>query len=196
MNDKKAKQPTRERGRQRVDQLLSAATKMFALHGYTGATMTEIARQAEAPIGSLYQFFPRKELLAQALIERYQSHIDESLRAIEQYAAEMTANQLAHELLQVLLSLDNERRCITALIAAQDSPAPLRTALRHTLRHGIRQVLTQRIPTLTAQRPESLAAVTANMMKATVWLQQEQSPKAAHQVWEEMLTLYLEQQFR
>ncbi len=54
------KLPTRLRGEVRVRALLEAAEAVFAKHGYDGATMSAIAQQADAPIGSLYQFFPSK----------------------------------------------------------------------------------------------------------------------------------------
>ena len=55
----------RRRGRERVAALLAAAATVFAERGYEAATMTEVAARAGASIGSLYQFFPTKELLAE-----------------------------------------------------------------------------------------------------------------------------------
>jgi AcrR family transcriptional regulator len=43
---------------------------LFAEKGYDAVTMTEVAARAGAPIGSLYQFFPSKETLADALLDR------------------------------------------------------------------------------------------------------------------------------
>ncbi len=62
-----ARLPKRARGKQRVAALLQAAAAVFAEKGYEAATMTEIAARAGAPIGSLYQFFPVKEALADTL---------------------------------------------------------------------------------------------------------------------------------
>jgi len=50
-----------------VSALVAAAAAVFVRRGYEGATMTEIAAQAGASIGSLYQFFPTKPLIAEAL---------------------------------------------------------------------------------------------------------------------------------
>jgi AcrR family transcriptional regulator len=61
------KAPTRKRGKARVEALLAAAEAVIAARGYEAATMTEIAEAAGASIGSLYQFFPTKEVLAEAL---------------------------------------------------------------------------------------------------------------------------------
>jgi AcrR family transcriptional regulator len=63
---------------------LEAAARIFSRKGYDAATMTEIAAEARSSIGSLYQFFPTKPLLAEAL------HIDrlERLKAVFQDIAE------------------------------------------------------------------------------------------------------------
>lgn len=76
--------PKRRRGHDRVAVLLEAAATVFVEKGYDAATMTEIAAKAHSSIGSLYQFFPTKPLLAEAL------HIDrlERLKAVFQDIAE------------------------------------------------------------------------------------------------------------
>src|ERR1700735_2478069 len=66
-----AKEPKRERGKQRVAALMEAGAELFAEKGYEATTMTEIASRAGAAIGSLYQFFPSKEALAEALFNRF-----------------------------------------------------------------------------------------------------------------------------
>jgi AcrR family transcriptional regulator len=65
------KLPIQVRGETRVRSLLQAAEAVFAEQGYDGATMSAIAHRADAPIGSLYQFFPSKEAIGMALIDQY-----------------------------------------------------------------------------------------------------------------------------
>ncbi|MHC5543980.1 TetR/AcrR family transcriptional regulator, partial [Singulisphaera rosea] len=67
--------------------LLEAAISLFAEKGYDAVTMTEVAAKAGAPIGSLYQFFPGKEALADAVIERFGERLGEVLGQIEEQAA-------------------------------------------------------------------------------------------------------------
>src|SRR5487761_880539 len=91
--------PQRHRGRLRVAALLRAAASAFAEKGFDAATMTEIAGLAGASIGSLYQFFPNKEALADALLARYGELVAAALREIETRAAELSATALADALL-------------------------------------------------------------------------------------------------
>ncbi|MGH3836911.1 MAG: TetR/AcrR family transcriptional regulator, partial [Pseudonocardiaceae bacterium] len=71
------RQPTQERGRRRVDQILTAAAAEFARVGYSEATTNAIAARAGVSIGSLYQFFPHKRALLQALAQNHLAAIDE-----------------------------------------------------------------------------------------------------------------------
>ncbi len=52
--------PLTAKGRSRVDLLMRSARDLFAASGYDGTTMTAIASEAGASIGSLYQYFPTK----------------------------------------------------------------------------------------------------------------------------------------
>ncbi len=63
--------PTQDRGRARVEAILDAAEIAFAEVGYDNATTEAIAQRAGASIGSLYQFFPNKRALFEAVSARY-----------------------------------------------------------------------------------------------------------------------------
>jgi len=68
------KRPGRKEREQRLrtDIVLEAAEGVFGEQGFQGASMEDIARQAELSVGSLYNFFPGKEALFAAVIERRQ----------------------------------------------------------------------------------------------------------------------------
>jgi len=63
--------PLQERSRQRVERILDAAADIFVEKGYDGATTEEIADRAGTSIGSLYQFFPNKLAVFDAIAARY-----------------------------------------------------------------------------------------------------------------------------
>jgi len=75
--------PTQKRSRKRVESILDAAAIVFAKAGFEAATMEAIAERAQTSIGSLYQFFPNKLALFEALagrsIERSRAAVDELL---------------------------------------------------------------------------------------------------------------------
>jgi AcrR family transcriptional regulator len=65
------RQPRQARSQERVKQILDVAEQMFIAEGYDAATTNAIAVRAGVPIGSLYQFFPDKGAIVQALAVRY-----------------------------------------------------------------------------------------------------------------------------
>src|ERR1700722_19749945 len=97
-----ARTPQRLRGKQRVAELLQEATDVFAEKGFAASTMTEIAARAGAPIGSLYQFFPTKEALADSLIDGYIVLIEADLEALESDAAGIDTRSLVERLFGLL----------------------------------------------------------------------------------------------
>lgn len=62
--------PRQERSRSTVDAIFEAAARVVDEAGMPGATTGRIAHVAGVSIGSLYQYFPRKEALFGALTER------------------------------------------------------------------------------------------------------------------------------
>jgi AcrR family transcriptional regulator len=68
------KTPVQSRSRERVERILDAAALVFADVGYEAATTDAIAERAGASIGSLYQFFPNKRSLFDAVARRHLDH--------------------------------------------------------------------------------------------------------------------------
>jgi AcrR family transcriptional regulator len=68
------KLPRQERARATIDALLTATARILVKEGFDSASTNRIAEAAGVSVGSLYQYFPGKEALVAALIER---HIDE-----------------------------------------------------------------------------------------------------------------------
>jgi AcrR family transcriptional regulator len=64
------KPPKQERSRRTIDALLEATARIVGDVGLETATTNRIAEVAGVSIGSLYQYFPGKEALLAALIER------------------------------------------------------------------------------------------------------------------------------
>jgi AcrR family transcriptional regulator len=74
------KAPKQQRAKFTVDAILDATARILVKRGYAGATTNRIAETAGVSIGSLYQYFPSKESIVAALLDR---HIRETYAAIE-----------------------------------------------------------------------------------------------------------------
>jgi AcrR family transcriptional regulator len=65
-----------------VASLLDAASRVFAELGYHATTTNAIAAEAKVSPATLYQFFPNKEAIADALMIRYATDEAKELRAV------------------------------------------------------------------------------------------------------------------
>ena len=133
--------PKRERGRQRVAALIDAASKVIAARGYAAATMTAIAAEAGAAIGSLYQFFPTKAALAEVLLGRYGERLGAALDALTDRAGELTPETLAEGLAAMMLDLTADRAAVMAILDARADTVGARRQLRARFEAGIERLL-------------------------------------------------------
>jgi AcrR family transcriptional regulator len=74
------RRPLQERGRATVDAILEATARLLVEQGFSKLTTNRVALLAGVSIGSVYQYYPSKEALLAALIER---HSDEVYAALE-----------------------------------------------------------------------------------------------------------------
>ncbi len=68
------KQPVQQRSAKRVELMLESCAALIDELGYDGVTTTLIAERAGVAVGSLYQFFPDKRAVVQALTKRNLDH--------------------------------------------------------------------------------------------------------------------------
>jgi AcrR family transcriptional regulator len=74
------KTASQERSRSTVDALLEATARVLLREGYDRASTNRIAEVAGVSIGSLYQYFPSKEALVAAVIDRHTQEVSEVTR--------------------------------------------------------------------------------------------------------------------
>lgn len=77
---KPRKEAAQERSRATVDALVEATARILVREGFDNASTNRIAEVAGVSIGSLYQYFPSKEALVAAVIERHQHQIMQTVR--------------------------------------------------------------------------------------------------------------------
>ena len=79
--------PSQQRGRERVDLILSVASDLIARNGSDALRMGEIVEKAGVSFGSLYQYFPDKTAIIRVLAERFNEQgrqcVEDELAAIK-----------------------------------------------------------------------------------------------------------------
>jgi AcrR family transcriptional regulator len=181
-----ARVPQRERGRRRVADLLQAAASLFAEKGYDAVTMTEVSARAGAPIGSLYQFFPSKEALADALLDRFGERFEDALNEIEQRATTLTIPELVDALLDFKAGFQEERAAAAALIESRQEASVKAAELRLSQHRHVTRILRARIPKLSPKRAEIMALVVVQLMKAVAAQSAEKDPTIRDSVLSEL----------
>jgi AcrR family transcriptional regulator len=173
---------------------MEAAAAVIAERGFESATMAEIAARAGSQIGSLYRFFPNKEVLADALIHRYGELIDKAFAKIEGRARLLSVNELADSLVDFLVELHGESRAIIALLEARSESSIKQAEFRNAALHRITQILMRRSPLLSPEQAKAIAVIVLHNMKIMKALTLEQaiatSPGATVEL-REMNRLYL-----
>lgn len=83
------KQAVQPRAKATVDVILEATARLLVREGYDRTSTNKVAVAAGVSIGSLYQYFPSKEALVAALMDR---HTDEMMALVRGKTAEVWAS--------------------------------------------------------------------------------------------------------
>jgi AcrR family transcriptional regulator len=81
------KHASQERSRATVDALIEATARILVKEGFDCASTNRIAEQAGVSVGSLYQYFPGKDALVAAVIDRHREQIRQVARDVLAKAA-------------------------------------------------------------------------------------------------------------
>lgn len=131
MNDNSVRRvPQGERGRRRVALILEAAELELAEVGYDNLTTNAVAARAGISIGSIYQFYPNKEALVEALAERYHAEMralyDRLFSALD---PELTVRQMIDHLIDPLVAYNVSNKAFESLFCSPQAPMQQMTAV-------------------------------------------------------------------
>jgi AcrR family transcriptional regulator len=138
-----------------VDGFLRAAASVITEMGYERATMSAIAKRSGSSVGSLYQFFPHKLAVAEALRNHYIKNIEQSWIALGREAAELTAEDLTRRLVELQIEIMKNYPVLLTLL---DVP-PTSQARRELIRARIAEVLLSHRPRLSRAAALRIASV-------------------------------------
>lgn len=165
------KEPRRSRGRDRVASLLDAAAVVFGRVGFEAATMTEIAATAGASIGSLYQFFPTKAVVADALYSRLLDTLQDTLDATGERAraGATPIDVLGDQLLATLMAFVAEHPALPVVADRLGADAARKaTATRPLMREQLADIMSWASPPPTPEQARYAAVLVLVMMKGAV----------------------------
>lgn len=137
------KQPVQDRSKATVDVILLAAAQVFEDYGYSAGTTNRIAARAGVSIGTLYQYFPSKEAIAVALLER---HIADTDHRLHEWVGHMVVEQhglceALHDYVTDMLEMHSGQPRLQHILL-EETPLPVRVheALIEAERHAAKTV--------------------------------------------------------
>ncbi|PCE27491.1 TetR family transcriptional regulator [Paraburkholderia acidicola] len=116
------KAPLQRRATATVDAIVEAAARILETLGPDGYTTNAVAERAGVSIGSLYQYFPNRDALTVALIERETSTLLEQAR---QAATEPTCAAALSGLIDAAIAHQMRRPALARVIDFEERRLPL-----------------------------------------------------------------------
>ncbi|MGY4624113.1 TetR/AcrR family transcriptional regulator [Bradyrhizobium sp. USDA 4486] len=100
---KPRKNASQARSRATVDALIEATARILVREGFEKTSTNRIAEVAGVSVGSLYQYFPSKEALVAAVIDRHNDEIMHIVRAAFVEVADMPVEKAVRRLVTVAI---------------------------------------------------------------------------------------------
>jgi AcrR family transcriptional regulator len=186
------KLPQRTRGKVRVAALLEAGSAVFVEKGFDRTTMTEIAERAGASIGSLYQFFPTKESLADMLRANFGNALCEELASLRKTVSRLPADDLATKLVAISINALARHPAFVALSVVRGRVDPGVSEVRERLTREFGALIATWAPHLTAEEARTAAVIVRQLLRIGTELAEEASePKATNSLSDLRLVLSL-----
>lgn len=145
------KAPSQARAVATVDAILGATARILVTRGYAALTTNHVATKAGVSIGTLYEWFPGKEALVAALVDR---HLGRAESLLAQRASELSRQALS------LAPLELARVLATTMVELHEDDPRLHRVLTEEVPHPADT--RARIRALEERMIEVLAAVFAS----------------------------------
>jgi AcrR family transcriptional regulator len=189
------RQPVQQRARALIARVLEAADALFAEVGYEGATTNAIAARAGTAIGSVYQYFPDKEAILQALAARYREQLHEvHERVLTPETARLPLPEMYDRVIGALAGFHRRNPGFRPLFYGSPTSAGLAeaAALLHEECLGRAEaMIAAHAPGLPPKRRRLLATINVEVMKALLPLSEAGDQKHRRVVLAEIKSLLL-----
>jgi len=97
------KNASQKRSRATVDALIEATARILVREGFDKASTNRVAAEAGVSVGSLYQYFPSKEALVAAVIDRHNQELMQFVRGALAEVATLPMEQGVRKLVAVAI---------------------------------------------------------------------------------------------
>jgi AcrR family transcriptional regulator len=137
--------PQQARSRARVRRLLESADEIVATEGFAALTVRRLAEAADVRIGTIYQFFPDKDALVDALARRYIAMFDAMIEELVAQAQDEHWDDVVDTVIDAAVALYRSHPGYVAIWSGRHlSPALQQAddANNTAIASGLRRILT------------------------------------------------------
>jgi AcrR family transcriptional regulator len=191
--------PVQARSRRRHEAILDAAAEIFAESGFEVATVEAIAERAHTSIGSVYQFFPNKVALFDAVAERClvrsREAFDRLFDAVPEGAAWPALIDAAVDAFAALHASDPAFRATIVNFAQYPLYQERDDALTRYMVDRLAALIAARAKHLTPRRTKLLALVLVQVVASMMFVSERSPPPLRAAMREELKAIarrYLE----
>jgi AcrR family transcriptional regulator len=162
-NDMLRSKPKQERSLKRFNHILDTAAVLYETHGFDAVTTNHIAAAANVSIGSLYRFFPNKDVILEALIDRYR----EDMQAIFPQGIEppRPIAEILDEMFAKLAQFEATHTGFQSIFLNVEAAATKEQMLRADTVVWVEGLLAAQFPQLTPSRRRIAAEVGVGIVK-------------------------------
>lgn len=166
--------PQQDRGQRRIERILDAAAAVIGEVGVEAASTNAIAARAATSVGSLYQFFPNRDAIVQALAMRYTAtfgQLKESILAPE--VTDQPLDAMMRGIVEPIAAFCDAHPAYRHVYAATNIPgsatAAADAALHATLVERVEALIGRRMPWVPAPQRRVTAAVQVETVHAVLF---------------------------
>jgi AcrR family transcriptional regulator len=157
------------RGQLRIERILDTAAQVFAEVGFEAASTNVIAARAGIPIGSVYQFFPNKDAIAEALADRFVQHLAETQSIFGPEIEYLPLDELIDHVIDPLVAFHISHPGFQALFTGSMVSTRLAAAVQGFLQAVVGRaeaMFAVRAPGLSPERRARCARVSVELVRA------------------------------
>jgi AcrR family transcriptional regulator len=154
------KSPSQARSRETVKAILDAAARVLARDSLVGFNTNRVAETAGVSVGSLYQYFPSKDALCAALIERAHADLRAAIEAVVSESEGRPLEFAVRALVRLAIRQQYTEPLLAAALDHEERRLPLGPRLRESERQlveSVQRLLTRHRRELAASLPRQAA---------------------------------------
>jgi AcrR family transcriptional regulator len=156
---KPRKLPAQTRSTETVNAILEAAARILETKGFEGYTTNAVAERAGVSIGSLYQYFPNKDAITKALIQRETSTLLADIEALDK----SDLRQGVLQIIRAAVAHQLRRPALARLLDFEEVRLPLTKEVHH-----VRDVISAALETMLIEHDASSRVDTATTAQDVV----------------------------